>query len=169
MAEIASKTVKQRYQEASYLKVGENFELMGTGFTELNEDPGAQTTSKKYINDKSSTSSITSYEGEHGFTADQIPSEKVIKDLVSIGKERKTGADAEREFVRVDLDDRAEKLGYRMREGQIQKVPYLLVIGFNEKDNRTVSYRLHGEKDTTVVGLDEFVEKIVDEIKNKVH
>ncbi|MFQ9389194.1 MAG: His/Gly/Thr/Pro-type tRNA ligase C-terminal domain-containing protein [Coprococcus sp.] len=61
------------------------------------------------------------------------------------------------------------KLGYRMREGQIQKVPYLLVIGFNEKDNRTVSYRLHGEKDTAVVGLDEFVEKIVDEIKNKVH
>ena len=75
----------------------------------------------------------------------------------------------EAQNVRVDLDDRAEKLGYRMREGQIQKVPYLLVIGFNEKDNRTVSYRLHGEKDTTVVGLDEFVEKIVDEIKNKVH
>ena len=168
MAEIASKTVKQRYQEASYLKVGENFELMGTGFTELNEDPGAQTTSKKYINDKSSTSSITSYEGEHGFTADQIPSEKVIKDLVSIGKERKTGADAEREFVRVDLDDRAEKLGYRMREGQIQKVPYLLVIGFNEQENKTVSYRLHGQQDTTTLGLDEFVEKIDTEIKNKV-
>ena len=108
MAETASKTVKQRYQEASYLKVSEAFELMGTGFTELNEDPGAQTTSKKYINDKSSTSSITSYEGEHGFTADQIPSEKVIKDLVSIGKERKTGADAEREFVRVDLDEKVE-------------------------------------------------------------
>lgn len=108
MAETASKTVKQRYQEVSYLKVSEAFELMGTGFTELNEDPGAQTTSKKYINDKSSTSSITSYEGEHGFTADQIPSEKVIKDLVSIGKERKTGADAEREFVRVDLDEKVE-------------------------------------------------------------
>ena len=75
----------------------------------------------------------------------------------------------EAQNVRVDLDNRSEKLGYRMREGQIQKVPYLLVIGFNEKDNRTVSYRLHGEKDTTVVGLDEFVEKIVDEIKNKVH
>ena len=42
----------------------------------------------------------------------------------------------EAQNVRVDLDDRAEKLGYRMREGQIQKVPYLLVIGFNEKDNR---------------------------------
>lgn len=111
MSETANKTVKQRYQEASYLKVGENFELMGTGFTELNEDPGAQTTSKKYINDKSSTSSITSYEGEHGFTADQIPSEVVIKDLISIGKERKTGADAEREFVRVDLDEKVTGVG----------------------------------------------------------
>ena len=60
--------VKQRYQEASYLEVADAYELMGTGFTELNEDPGAQTSSKKYINDKSSTSSITSYEGEHGFT-----------------------------------------------------------------------------------------------------
>ena len=87
MSETASKTVKQRYQEASYLKVSEAFELMGTGFTELNEDPGAQTTSKKYINDKSSTSSITSYEGEHGFTADQIPSEKIWSVLVKREKQ----------------------------------------------------------------------------------
>lgn len=107
MADNAN-AVKQRYQEASYLEVADAYELMGTGFTELNEDPGAQTSSKKYINDKSSTSSITSYEGEHGFTADQIPSEKVIKDLISIGKERKTGIDAERNFVRVDLDEKAD-------------------------------------------------------------
>lgn len=69
--------------------------------------------------------------------------------------------------VRVDLDDRSEKLGYRMREGQIQKVPYLLVVGFNEKDERTVSFRLHGEKKTTVLPLDEFVEKLDTEIKGK--
>ena len=69
--------------------------------------------------------------------------------------------------VRVELDDRAEKLGYRMREGQIQKVPYLLVIGFNEQENKTVSYRLHGQQDTTTLGLNEFVEKIDTEIKNK--
>lgn len=100
--------VKQRYQEVAYMKVGESFELAGTGFTELNEEPNAQTTSKKYINSKSSSSSITSYEGEHPFTADQIPSEEVIKDLISIGKERKIGTDAEREFVRVDLDEKAE-------------------------------------------------------------
>ena len=54
-----------------------------------------------------------------------------------------------------------------MREGQVEKVPYLLVVGFNEKDDRTVSFRLHGEKDTTVLPLDEFVEKIDTEIKNK--
>ena len=71
--------------------------------------------------------------------------------------------------VRVELDDRAEKLGYRMREGQVQKVPYLLVIGFNEAENGTVSYRLHGEADTTVLPLDEFVQKIDTEIKTMAH
>ena len=70
--------------------------------------------------------------------------------------------------VRVELDDRAEKLGYRMREGQIQKVPYLLVIGFNEQENETVSYRLHGEQDTTTLALDEFVKKIETEIMDVV-
>lgn len=70
--------------------------------------------------------------------------------------------------VRVELDGRAEKLGYRMREAQVQKVPYLLVIGFNEVEGKTVSYKLHGEKDATVMPLDEFVEKIKEEIKNKV-
>ena len=73
-----SKEVKQRYQEAAYIEVGETYELAGTGFEKLDEEPGAQTSSKKYINDKSSTSSITSYEGTHPFTADQILSEKVI-------------------------------------------------------------------------------------------
>ena len=71
--------------------------------------------------------------------------------------------------VRVELDDRAEKLGYRMREAQVQKVPYLLVIGFNEMEGKTVSYKLHGEKDATVMPLDDFVQKINEEIKDKVH
>lgn len=105
MSEAVSKAAKQRYREAAYLEVNETFELMGTGFEELNEDPGAQTTSKRYINDRSTTSSITSYEGEHSFTADQIASEAAIKDIVEIGKYRKVGAEAERVLVRVDLDD----------------------------------------------------------------
>ena len=69
--------------------------------------------------------------------------------------------------VRVELDDRSEKLGYRMREGQIQKVPYLLVLGNNERNDRTVTYRLHGEKETTTVTLDEFVAMVTEKIKTK--
>ena len=73
----------------------------------------------------------------------------------------------EAENVRVELDARAEKLGYRMREGQVQKVPYLLVIGNNEKEENTVYYRLHCEQKPTTVSLDEFVEKVKTQIATK--
>ena len=69
--------------------------------------------------------------------------------------------------VRVELDARSEKLGYKMREGQMQKVPYLLVLGAKEAEDRTVSFRLHGEEGTTVMPLDEFVEKIKNQIDTK--
>lgn len=69
--------------------------------------------------------------------------------------------------VRVELDSRSEKLGYKMREGQMQKVPYLLVLGAKEAEDRTVSFRLHGEEGTTVMPLDEFVEKIKNQIDTK--
>ena len=69
--------------------------------------------------------------------------------------------------VRVELDTRSEKLGYKMREGQMQKVPYLLVLGAKEAEDRTVSFRLHGEEATTVMPLDEFVEKIKNQIDTK--
>ena len=69
--------------------------------------------------------------------------------------------------VRVELDTRSEKLGYKMREGQMQKVPYLLVLGAKETEDRTVSFRLHGEEGTTVMPLDEFVEKIKNQIDTK--
>ncbi len=71
--------------------------------------------------------------------------------------------------VRVEFDTRSEKLGYKMREAQIQKVPYLAVLGKNEEAEGTVSYRLHGEQGTTTVKFDEFVELIVNEIKTKGH
>lgn len=75
----------------------------------------------------------------------------------------------EQNDVRVELDNRSEKLGYKMREGQMQKVPYLLVLGNNEKNDRTVSFRLHGEADTTVLPLDEFVSMITDKISTKAY
>ncbi len=69
--------------------------------------------------------------------------------------------------VRVALDDRSEKLGYKIREAQMQKVPYLAVLGKNEAGEGTVSYRLHGQQQSTTVSFDEFVEMIVDKIKTK--
>ncbi len=69
--------------------------------------------------------------------------------------------------VRVDIDDRSEKFGYKMREAQIQKVPYIVVVGKNEAEAGEISYRLHGEKETTTVRFDEFVKLVVEEIKTK--
>jgi threonyl-tRNA synthetase len=69
--------------------------------------------------------------------------------------------------IRVELDDRSEKLGYRMREGQLQKVPYILVLGNNERNERTVTFRLHGQQESTTIGLEEFLNKIKTEIATK--
>ena len=69
--------------------------------------------------------------------------------------------------IRVNLDDREEKLGYKMRESQTKKIPLTLILGDQERDNETISYRLHGEKETTTLSLDEFVSKLNDVIQNK--
>lgn len=69
--------------------------------------------------------------------------------------------------IRTKLDDREEKLGYRLRESQVTKIPYSLVIGDNEVANKTVTYRRYGEKDQHTVSLNEFLELIHDEIKSK--
>ena len=69
--------------------------------------------------------------------------------------------------IRVELDDRNEKLGYRLREAQTRKINYTLILGDNEKLDRTVSYRLHGEKETTTVSIEEFIKLLNDEIANK--
>ena len=69
--------------------------------------------------------------------------------------------------IRVELDDRNEKLGYRLREAQTSKIPYTLILGDNEKENNTVSYRLFGSKETTTVSLDEFIKLIEEEQKDK--
>ena len=69
--------------------------------------------------------------------------------------------------IRVELDNRDEKLGYRMRDNQTKKIPYMLVIGDKERDHNEVSYRRHGEENTTTVTVDEFIDMIEEEIKNK--
>lgn len=69
--------------------------------------------------------------------------------------------------IRVELDNRNEKLGYRLREAQTEKVPYTLILGDQEKENSTISYRLFGQKDTTTVSKEEFVNLIKEEIDTK--
>ena len=69
--------------------------------------------------------------------------------------------------IRVELDDRNEKLGYRLRETQTSKIPYTLVLGDNEKDAKTISYRLYSSKDTTTVSWDEFIKLLKKEIEEK--
>ncbi len=69
--------------------------------------------------------------------------------------------------VRVEQDARDEKLGYKIREAQIQKVPYVLVIGDKEMENGAVNVRKYGEEKSEVVVLDVFVASIEEEIKNR--
>ena len=69
--------------------------------------------------------------------------------------------------IRAELDDRNEKLGYRLREAQTEKVPFTLILGDQEKENATISYRLFGQKDTTTVYKEEFIKLIKEEIINK--
>lgn len=69
--------------------------------------------------------------------------------------------------VRVEEDARDEKLGYKIREAQMQKVPYILVIGDKEMENGAVNVRKYGEEKSEVVALDVFVASIEEEIKNR--
>ncbi|HHB2482370.1 TPA: threonine--tRNA ligase [Bacillus cereus] len=69
--------------------------------------------------------------------------------------------------VRVERDMRDEKLGYKIREAQMQKVPYILVIGDKEMENGAVNVRKYGEEKSDVIELDMFVESIKVEIKNR--
>lgn len=69
--------------------------------------------------------------------------------------------------IRVELDDREEKLGYRIREAQMKKIPYQLVLGDKEREERTVTYRQYGQQKQTTVSVDEFVEMLINEIETK--
>jgi threonyl-tRNA synthetase len=69
--------------------------------------------------------------------------------------------------VRTKLDDSDEKLGYRMRESQVMKIPYTLVLGNNERDENTVTYRKFGSQEKITISLDEFMTMLKDEIENK--
>jgi len=68
--------------------------------------------------------------------------------------------------VRVELDDRNEKIGYKIREAQLEKVPYMLIVGDKEVESRTVGVRSRKDGDLGAIGLEEFVSNIRKEIDN---
>ena len=70
------------------------------------------------------------------------------------------------EDIRVELDSRPEKMGYKIREAQVQKIPYMLVIGDKEIEAGAVGVRNRKEGDLGQISVDEFISKIKDEIKN---
>ncbi len=71
------------------------------------------------------------------------------------------------EELRSEIDVREEKLGYKIREAQTQKVPYQLVVGDNEVESHSVTYRRYGEKEQTTVSIDEFIAMVNEEIRTK--
>ena len=87
--------------------------------------------------------------GAHGEYAAEI-----VKDLKKMG-------------IRCTLDDRNEKLGYRVREAQTNKIPVEVVVGDKERDERAVTVRRYGSKVETKISLDDFYSMIQDEIARK--
>ncbi|WP_421380380.1 threonine--tRNA ligase [Bacillus salacetis] len=66
--------------------------------------------------------------------------------------------------LRVELDSRDEKIGYKIREAQMSKIPYMLVVGDNEIQEEAVNVRKYGEQKSETVSLSEFIQKVTDEV-----
>ncbi|MGE7919760.1 threonine--tRNA ligase [Viridibacillus sp. NPDC093762] len=71
------------------------------------------------------------------------------------------------EEIRVELDLREEKLGYKIREAQMKKTPFILIVGDNEVENQSVNLRQYGQENSMEIQLDDFISKIKNIIENK--
>ncbi|MBP3401650.1 MAG: threonine--tRNA ligase, partial [Clostridia bacterium] len=71
--------------------------------------------------------------------------------------------------IRAELDDRNEKLGYCIREAQLSKVPYMIVVGEDEMNSGSVTVRARNEGEGGKFTVDEFIAKVVSEIETKKH
>lgn len=69
--------------------------------------------------------------------------------------------------IRCELDDRSEKIGYKIREAQLKKIPYMVIAGDKDIENNTVSIRSRKDGDIGSMSLDEFIAKITEEIETK--
>ncbi|WP_432663930.1 threonine--tRNA ligase [Wukongibacter baidiensis] len=69
--------------------------------------------------------------------------------------------------IKVEVDSRNEKIGYKIREAQLQKVPYMLIVGDKELENKEISVRSRDKGELGSQKLDDFIEQVVSEIKNR--
>lgn len=106
MSDVMRNDAVMRHKIADYLNTGtdkEEYNLMGVGFNTLDENPSAQTDGKIYISDRSQTNYIKSYQTQFPFDTDLMKSEATVMALYDIGRNQKTGAEAERDYIRVEL------------------------------------------------------------------
>lgn len=84
-----------------------------------------------------------------------------VSPAVHLDYAKKVQERLQREGLRVEVDSRDEKIGYKIREAQMQKIPYMLVVGDQEAENGAVNVRKYGEQNSETISLDEFVKKAV--------
>lgn len=83
---------------------------------------------------------------------------------------KKVKAELRKADVKVEIDERAEKIGYKIREARLQKIPYMLVVGANEEAEGTVTPRRRGEENAReAMKIEDFVQMITEEIREKRH
>lgn len=121
--------IVQRYQEALYINItpkaaAPTWELFGTGATKADESFDAKTSDKRYINQVSSSQSVTGYTYSVEYEYDQIPSQKAIKFIDSVAKKEKVGTDAMTDLVIVSMYLTADETkGYPSRKRRVAISP----------------------------------------------
>lgn len=113
-----------RYMVADYLNTAKDaatpaYSLMGAGFSSLDENPAAKVDKTAYISDKSASGSVTGYENSFAFNTQFISDEAAIKFIYDVARNQKTGADAETDYVRVDLYETAQEGAYPARKFRV--------------------------------------------------
>lgn len=103
--------IVMRYQIADYLNTGgqvEKYSFMGVGFNTLDENPSAQSDGKTYISDRAQTNSIKSYQPQFPFDTDLMKSEEAVMALYEVGRNQRTGSEAELDYIRVEIFKKIE-------------------------------------------------------------
>ena len=82
-----------------------------------------------------------------------------------LGYAKQIAAELEKAGMRIETDERNEKVGYKIREAQLEKVPYMIIVGDKEAENKTVSIRDRSEGDLGSMSLDTFLDKYHENLK----